>query len=189
VPKQEAKFVCQQCGYTSPKWLGRCPDCGEWNTFVQEIRISKKVPSQKRSKPQALKEITLSKETRLKTGIGELDRVLGGGIVEGSVVLIGGEPGIGKSTLILQLSNELVKRNKKILYVSGEESPAQIKIRAERLNISGDLLILPETNIEQMQETIEDVQPDTVVIDSIQTIYDPNLGAIPGSVSQVRGVA
>lgn len=170
----------------SPKWLGKCPDCGEWNTFVQEIKVPTKVHLQKRSKPQALKEIALSKETRLKTGIGELDRVLGGGIVEGSVVLIGGEPGIGKSTLILQLSNKLAKRNKKVLYVSGEESPAQIKIRAERLNISEDLLILPETNIEQIQETIVDVQPDTVVVDSIQTIYDPNLATIPGSVSQVR---
>lgn len=192
--KPKTFYQCQACGHTSPKWLGKCPDCDAWNTMVEEksyagIRSSARSTFDK-SRPQPLSSISGGKEKRISTGINELDRVLGGGVVEGSVILVGGDPGIGKSTLLIQVASNLSARSGKVLYVSGEESPEQIKLRAERLSInSGDIILLSETNLEGIIETAAQVLPATVVVDSIQTMYTEELTSAPGSVGQVRECA
>lgn len=189
--KVKTVYICQECGYESPKWMGKCPGCGSWNTFIEEVKAEKsnKIQSAAYNKIQPLKiqDIEITKEIRYSTYLEELDRVLGGGIVKGSLVLVGGDPGIGKSTLLLQMANNVAKSGNIVLYVSGEESSKQIKLRAERLNVlSENLLVLPETNLSYIEETITNLKPDVVVIDSIQTIYRPELQSAPGSVSQVR---
>lgn len=189
--KAKTKFVCQNCGYETVKWLGKCPDCGLFNTLEEEtVVIPSKVRGigiQSSSKPQLLREIKPVNEDRATTGMAELDRVLGGGLVEGSLTLIGGDPGIGKSTLLLQICSELGRQGKKILYVSGEESPHQIKLRADRLNISSDnIKLLSETNIAVIDNIILNENPDFVIIDSIQTMYSEEATSAPGSVTQVR---
>lgn len=193
--KQKTIFTCQECGYQSPKWLGRCPDCNTWNSLVEEFAsapsVSKAGPdnfriSFSKEPPQALHAVEALKEERYSTGISELDRVLGGGVVYGSVVLIGGDPGIGKSTLLLQASDSMA-RERKVLYVSGEESVRQTKLRADRLgSMSRNLYILSETNLDSIIEYITKLNPDYVVVDSIQVIYKDGLSSSPGSVSQVR---
>jgi DNA repair protein RadA/Sms len=190
--KVKTKYVCQNCGYQSPRWTGKCPECNEWNSLVEEIIETDK---RKLSKTSSLKsksaelrniaEIKSSNETRYKTKIDELDRVLGGGIVNGSVILIGGDPGIGKSTLMLQIAEKL--NDKKILYVSGEESALQIKLRCERLNYElQNFLILSETDLEIISAVIENERPDIIVVDSIQTVYRPEIESSPGTISQLR---
>lgn len=189
--KTKSVYVCQNCGAESVKWLGRCPSCNEWNTFVEE-RITKETKSRvglvdvsRNAVPKPLKEIETSNEKRIDTRVGELNRILGGGIVPGSILLLGGEPGIGKSTLALQLA--LGMNHQKVLYVSGEESARQVKIRADRLNPNNqDCLILNETLLENILSQIENVQPELVVIDSIQTLYTDTIESSPGSVSQIR---
>jgi len=192
--KTKSVFVCSQCGNDSPKWLGKCPVCGEWNTYVEEF-ISKQSLSkessnligftQQQSKPILLKEVNAGEEIRIDTGDQELNRVLGGGLVPGSLILIGGEPGIGKSTLVLQTVLKL--DSFKILYVSGEESAKQLKLRAERLEKNNEnLFIVCETNLEQIFTHITNIKPDLLIIDSIQTIYTERIESSPGSVSQVR---
>ncbi|UCH45059.1 MAG: DNA repair protein RadA [Nitrospiraceae bacterium] len=185
MPRPKILHQCQNCGYSSHKWLGKCPDCGEWNSFVEEERVSK-LKRQKTAEPIALEDVSHSEGSRHSTGIGELDRTLGGGVVMGSVVLIGGDPGIGKSTLILQSMKGLSKLGK-VLYVSGEESPEQVKLRAERLKISsGDIVLLPETSLEGILSVVQKISPQAIVIDSIQTIFSVELPSAPGSVGQIR---
>ncbi len=188
-------FFCQNCGYESPKWMGQCPGCRQWNTFVEETfsassgrGISQTMPKAgTRNEPVALTKIQAGEDDRIKTEIEELDRVLGGGIVQGSMVLVGGDPGIGKSTLLLQVCRQLSNKGHKVLYISGEESLRQIKLRAERIGEFNDLLLLMcETNLEAIRSTIERVKPEAVVIDSIQTMYNEEISSAPGSVSQVR---
>ena len=183
-------FFCQNCGYESAKWMGQCPACHEWNSFAEEP-VQKDTKTVKRtaeaSRPKQLREIQIDDSSRKSTGIGELDRVLGGGIVTGSLVLVGGDPGIGKSTLLLQVCRNLTARQEKVLYISGEESLQQIKLRANRMGeFSDSLLILCETNLENIREAIQRIQPSVVIIDSIQTMYNENVSSAPGSVSQVR---
>ena len=187
-------FVCQHCGYESPKWMGRCPGCDEWNTMTEEI-LSKtdqrsSATGRKGSNPVPMDEIDLSKETRNTTGMEELDRVLGGGIVRGSLVLVGGDPGIGKSTLLLQLAGSVSPRQR-VLYVSGEESVKQIKIRGERLGISsGNIFILGETDIDIVLDQVKRMTPDMIIVDSIQTVYTPEFHPLlerkPGKGSYAR---
>ena len=188
--KKSSIFYCQNCGTSSSKWLGKCPSCGQWNTFVEE-RNSKKESkkdgyvSNKTNTPKLLKEISYSSENRIVTRDKELNRVLGGGIVPGSLILLGGDPGIGKSTLLLQFA--LSSKSKKILYVSGEESEKQIKMRAERINKNSEhCYILTETSTNNIFQEIEKIQPDILIIDSIQTIHTSYLESAPGSVSQIR---
>lgn len=184
-------FQCQACGYVSPKWLGKCPDCGEWNTLVEEKKEGRqgRRPSG-RSEPQPLNTITSGKEKRTKTGIKELDRVLGGGVVAGSVILVGGDPGIGKSTVLMQAMSGLSKKYESALYVSGEESPEQIKMRAERLSIDSDrIILLAETSLEGIMDTASKLNPGVIVVDSIQTMYTEEIFSAPGSVGQVRECA
>lgn len=191
--KTKSIYFCSNCGYESAKWLGKCLSCGEWNSFVEEKVSTKKGKSVgkglvKSSKPQKLSEIEVKEEMRMRMPSSELNRVLGGGLVAGSLTLIGGEPGIGKSTLLLQ--NILSIRNRKILYVSGEESASQLKLRADRLGkISDDTYILCETNLDNIFTQIENVEPQLVVVDSIQTICSADIESAPGSVSQVRECA
>jgi DNA repair protein RadA/Sms len=194
--KAKTHFVCQSCGYQAPKWLGRCPGCQDWNTFVEERVIDEKVPErdllgfEAEAVPTAITEIVGEEKGRLQIGIGEFDRVLGGGIVLGSVVLVGGDPGIGKSTLLLQMMNHLASRGKKVLYISGEESLQQTKMRANRLGISSEhLFVVSETSLEKILQDIQTFRPFTVVIDSVQTIYSSDLPSTPGSISQVREVS
>ena len=185
-------YTCQACGYNTPKWLGRCPDCGQWNTMVEEAvsRGAKKSATYDFGDPRTLDAISMLPEMRLKSGIAEFDRTLGGGLVPGSLVLIGGDPGIGKSTLVLQAAARLSREGLKTLYLSGEESPQQLKLRAERLSVhSGDLYILTGTCIETLFEKIETLNPSLLVVDSIQTVYTEALPSAPGSVGQVREVA
>ena len=195
MPKIKTFFQCQTCGYVSPKWLGRCPDCGAWNSLVEEkketvTRHSSLVTHLGKSEPQPLSSITGEYGHRTSTGIKELDRVLGGGVVAGSVVLIGGDPGIGKSTLLLQALSGLSKEYGKVCYVSGEESPEQIKIRSERLSINSEEIILfSETSLEAIVSTASKLSPKAMVVDSIQTVYTEELVSAPGSVSQVRDCA
>ena len=189
--KIKSVYICSECGYESPKWYGKCPSCGEWNTMNEEIkekssasftktRISNYAP------PVLIKDISTTDEIRYKTGLSELDRVLGGGIVKGSLVLLGGDPGIGKSTILLQICEHLGKNNK-ILYVSGEESKRQLKLRATRLNVNNDnLYIQTQTDVELISETIRQDKPDLVMIDSIQTMSLNELQSSPGSITQVR---
>ena len=186
-------FFCQDCGYESSKWMGQCPGCKEWNTFVEELvdrkslSTSGKLKPATEAKPVPLSAITAKDEERTSTSIKELDRVLGGGIVSGSLVLVGGDPGIGKSTLLLQVCRNLSNQNLSVLYVSGEESLHQIKIRAERIGTFTDSLeLLCETNLDTIRSVIERKKPQIVIIDSIQTMYNESVGSAPGSVSQVR---
>ena len=194
--KLKRVFVCQECGYESVRWMGKCPSCNEWNTMVEEIEQ----PADKRSqglaqgaaglsRPVSLEEVSLLEEHRESTGLEELDRVLGGGVVKGSLILIGGDPGIGKSTLILQICESLGKGGDTILYASGEESARQIKMRANRLGVSSkSLRLVAETNIDVILAHVENEKPRFLMIDSIQTMYNPALSSAPGSVSQVREV-
>ncbi len=183
-------FFCQNCGNEYSKWMGQCPACKEWNTLVEEIVDKKSSVSMKQIKnvtPSKLKDVVSSDEKRIKTHIEELDRVLGGGIVQGSLVLVGGDPGIGKSTLLLQVCRELSNDNVNVLYISGEESLQQIKMRADRLgSFSDNMELLCETNLELISGVLQEKKPEVVVIDSIQTMYNENVGSAPGSVSQVR---
>ncbi|NLR10200.1 MULTISPECIES: DNA repair protein RadA [unclassified Levilactobacillus] len=195
--KTKTKFVCQNCDYSSPRYLGRCPNCGEWNTMVEEVitpaaakpQSTRTTVTGEHSKPQLMNEIKHTTEMRVKTQMHELNRVLGGGIVPGSLILIGGDPGIGKSTLLLQVSGQLSATGGKVLYVSGEESASQIKMRADRLVVNSDHLYLyPETDMASIRANIEEMQPDYVVIDSVQTMQAPGIESAIGSVSQIRAV-
>jgi len=182
-------FACQKCGCQSPKWLGKCPDCGEWNSMLEEpeMKGSASTPSGEAAKPIKLSLVTRNAEQRLLCGISEFDRVLGGGLVSGSMVLIGGDPGIGKSTLLLQASAHLSKSSGAVLYVSAEESTEQIKLRSMRMGVEADeLYLLAETNIERITAHITAMKPRTVIIDSIQTVFTSAIESAPGSVSQVR---
>lgn len=190
---KKSVFFCQNCGHEESKWLGQCPMCREWNTFVEEEAVPvkpgavKTARTAREAKVVTLASVETDQDERVLTGIGELDRVLGGGIVPGSLVLVGGDPGIGKSTLLLQVCQRLADMNKKILYISGEESLKQIKLRANRMGeFAESLYLLCETNLNIIEEVIRGQRPDMVVIDSIQTMYDEEVGSAPGSVSQVR---
>ncbi len=194
VTKNRSIYVCTNCGYETPKWYGRCPDCGEWNTITEEVRqqvaVSNTAKLAAQAAPKAsyicLSEISSDDSQRYKTGVGELDRVLGGGIVAGSVMLLSGDPGIGKSTLLLQICQCLC-RELKILYVSGEESARQLKLRANRLGVTGnDLYISATTDIESLMETVRQLTPDVVMVDSIQTMNLASLSSSAGSVTQIR---
>lgn len=194
-------FFCKECGYESAKWSGQCPSCKAWNTFVEEPVVKEKnvkgivninakyheTAGVKKAAPVRLSSVTAADTDRIKTDICELDRVLGGGIVEGSLVLVGGDPGIGKSTLLLQMCYNLAKNGNSVLYISGEESLGQIKLRAQRVGEASDnLMVLCETSLDTIENVLENVKPQIVVIDSIQTMYREDVGAAPGSVSQVR---
>ena len=188
--KNKTIFVCSECGNESSKWLGKCPACNSWNTFYEQKIVETKSSKTdvKYSKPQTLNSYEAKETIRTSTGFGELDRVLGGGLVKGSLVLLGGEPGIGKSTLILQICDK-IKGDGKVLYVSGEESAEQIKMRADRLKINNeDILFLGETNIDIVNQAIIETNPKLVIIDSIQTMYSEEITAAAGSVSQVREI-
>ena len=191
--KAKTHFVCQSCGYQAPKWLGKCPGCQEWNTFVEERVIEEKAPErdllgfEADAIPMPITEIVGEERGRLQIGMGEFDRVLGGGIVFGSVILVGGDPGIGKSTLLLQMMDRLASREKKVLYISGEESLQQTRMRADRLGISSkQLFVVSETSLEKILQDIQTFRPLTVVVDSIQTIYSSDLPSAPGTITQVR---
>ncbi|ANK59077.1 DNA repair protein RadA [Loigolactobacillus backii] len=194
--KQKTQYVCQSCGYISPRFLGRCPNCGAWNQMVEELVAAKKPVANaqtnlagKVSKPELMNQVNIEKEPRVKTKMVELNRVLGGGIVPGSLVLVGGDPGIGKSTLLLQVSGQLSELGERVLYVSGEESASQIKMRAGRLGVSGQgLYLYPETDMVSIKQQINELKPAYVIIDSIQTMQEPELSSVVGSVSQVREV-
>jgi len=190
-PKSKAVFVCQQCGRESPKWLGRCPGCQEWNSFVETVvTVSSQVSTwlySEENAPSELSKLKTEAYPRLSFHFTEFNRVLGGGLVAGSLVLVGGDPGIGKSTLLLQASSALAERGGKVVYVSGEESAQQIKLRSERLGVGGDrLFILPETNLEAILGRLGELSPNLVVVDSIQTVYLEGLTGTPGSVGKIR---
>jgi len=197
--KTKTQFVCQTCGYVSPRWIGKCPECNTWNSFVEEVTQSYSESAKAKGarsltvtstngsqpKPLRLKEINIGEEERIRTGITELDRVLGGGIMPGSIVLVGGDPGIGKSTIMMQMVKGLLTA--RTLYVSGEESPRQLKLRAERLGLQhDDLLILSETNVDSILEQARQLNPEIIIVDSIQTVYRSMIESAPGSVGQVR---
>src|SRR5581483_7002668 len=196
MPKTKTQFVCQSCGYISPRWIGKCSECGEWNSFIEETTASTSgdralgargiATNGVATHPVRLSEIASLEESRIATGIREFDRALGGGIMPGSIVLVGGDPGIGKSTLMMQVVRGLLPGSN-TLYVSGEESPRQLKNRAERLGLANDnLYILSETNVETAIEAVRSMSPDLAIIDSIQTMYRPVIESAPGSVSQVH---
>ena len=195
--KQKTVFLCNECGYESPKWYGKCPSCGAWNS-MDEFKETKAAAAprgvlpkteRKRNQPLEIGKIETNEETRFRTGISELDRVLGGGAVHGSFVLVGGEPGIGKSTLLLQMCQEM-SRQAKILYVSGEESLRQIRLRADRLHISSpELFVLAETDLEEILAETELLLPDVLIVDSIQTIYKSDLNSAPGNTTQIKECA
>ncbi|WP_399553580.1 DNA repair protein RadA [uncultured Streptococcus sp.] len=193
IAKKKATFVCQNCGYNSPKYLGRCPNCGSWSSFVEEVEVAEVKNARvsltgEKTKPMKLAEVTSVNVNRTKTEMEEFNRVLGGGVVPGSLVLIGGDPGIGKSTLLLQVSTQLSQVGT-VLYVSGEESAQQIKLRAERLgDIDSEFYLYAETNMQSVRAEVERIQPDFLIIDSIQTIMSPEISGVQGSVSQVREV-
>lgn len=189
--KVKSVYVCSECGYTAAKWFGQCPGCGEWNTMTEELKSEE--PKKKGSYPslinyasvKSINDVTVDSEVRYVTGISELDRVLGGGIVKGSLILLSGDPGIGKSTLLMQVCGKL--SDKKVLYVTGEESIRQLKLRADRLGVSGDgILLMSETDVLAIRERISEIKPDLVMIDSIQTMYLSELSSSSGSVAQVR---
>ncbi|MCK8625009.1 DNA repair protein RadA [Apilactobacillus sp. M161] len=197
--KLKTQFVCQDCGYISPKYLGRCPNCSKWNTFVEEkvqstsskTRVSSfnSASNSNHNKPELIGEIKAQDEPRIETESEEFNRVLGGGVVPGSLVLIGGDPGIGKSTLLLQISGQLSQRKQKVLYVSGEESANQIKMRADRLIVdNSQVYIYPETDMQLIRSAINDINPDIVVVDSIQTIQEPEVDSNIGSIGQVKAI-
>ena len=187
---KKSVYFCQECGYESPKWMGQCPQCRRWNTMVEEqISTAKTSRSDtaRASKPVSLSEVSVTEDNRISTGIGELDRVLGGGIVQGGLMLVGGDPGIGKSTLLLQLCREISRTGVKVIYVSGEESLRQIKMRAERIGeFSDSLKLMCETDIDHIISCVEKEKPALLIIDSIQTMYSQEVSSSPGSVSQVR---
>ena len=192
MPKQKTIYTCSLCGYQSPKWLGKCPDCDQWNSFYEEVKVS---PSRysalntetSNSSPTPINEIALNTDNRILTDIKELDRVLGEGLVQGAVVLIGGDPGIGKSTLALQAITKLALKNKSVLYITGEESLKQLRMRAERLgSLPENLFILAETALEKIIQEIRNIKPQIIIIDSVQTVYTSDLESAPGSVSQIR---
>jgi DNA repair protein RadA/Sms len=191
--KQKTKFCCQECGYESAKWMGKCPSCQSWNSMIEEVETVVRTQGMNSSfartkeKPIPIIDIESSPEPRVLTNNKELNRVLGGGIVPGSLILVGGDPGIGKSTLLLQTSHALTEVQQKVLYISGEESIKQTKLRADRLNAFSPLLyVLCETNLELIEEAIQEIAPDFLVIDSIQTVYHPGITSAPGTVAQVR---
>ena len=198
--KEKTVYVCSACGYETPRWMGKCPGCNAWNTMEEQApqaSVSQAAPVKANkqrggtgAKALRLDEIPEENAARASTGIGELDRVLGGGVVEGSLMLVGGDPGIGKSTLLLQVSEHLARKGARVLYISGEESARQIKMRARRLGVSADsLLILSENAMDAAEKRWEEIQPDYMIIDSIQTMYRPDMASAPGSVSQVRECA
>ena len=193
--KTKTAFICQECGYASAKWIGRCPECESWNSLVEEIHREQKSRGRASSvevfsKPERLADVKAGDELRVTTGLNELDHVLGGGIVHGSVVLIGGAPGIGKSTLLLQVCTALSGKNKKVLYISAEESARQTKMRADRLGHAGEeLYIVSETNLDAIFEHIKKISPDVIVADSVQVLYLDDISSAAGSVSQVRECA
>ncbi|MBQ4089600.1 MAG: DNA repair protein RadA [Clostridia bacterium] len=193
--KSKSMFVCSQCGYETARWMGKCPECGSWNSFNEEVRDADRQVEEKKLKrapgvgAEALLVDNIPDEAmaRLTTGIGELDRVLGGGVVEGSMVLVGGDPGVGKSTLLTQMCANIARDGKTVLYVSGEESARQIKLRANRLGASGSgFYVLSENDMNTVEKRMDQLKPDIMVVDSIQTMYLPELASAPGSVSQVR---
>lgn len=191
--KLKSKWICSECGYETAGYLGKCPECGSWGTLVEEVQFSGKMPNASANefinteKPKLLKEIEVDESVRISTNISEFDRILGGGFVQGSLVLLAGDPGIGKSTITLQTCGELCRNNKKVLYISAEESANQLKLRADRLQINSDnLYIYPQTNMENIKTQIEEIMPDFVVVDSIQAIYSNNVASTAGSVSQIR---
>lgn len=193
--KVKTRYVCQNCGYISPRMLGRCPNCGAWNQLVEELEPQKVIApvtpnsAGETKQPVKLSEITFNEEKRVHTGLTELDRVLGGGVVPGSLVLIGGDPGIGKSTLLLQVSGQLEQTGGQVLYVTGEESASQIKLRANRLHVQGkELFIYPETDMNAVSQMVQQQKPDYLIIDSVQTMNIPDLSSAIGSVAQVRAV-
>ena len=191
--KIKVKYCCTECGTESPKWMGRCPGCGAWNTMAEEVEtavkapVGRHAPARAKEKAYPIIDIESGREPRIPTGSAELDRVLGGGLVPASLLLVGGDPGIGKSTLLLQTASRLAMAGLKVLYVSGEESARQIKLRADRLGaLSDNLFVLCETNLEHIEEAVSRMQPGFLVIDSIQTVYLPDIPSAPGSVAQVR---
>ncbi|MBR1619468.1 DNA repair protein RadA [bacterium] len=190
--KVKSKWVCQNCGYESAGYLGKCPECLNWGSFVEEVQSDRPLNISPQgiindSKPSLIGDIQVGKEIRVSTGISEFDRILGGGLVQGSLVLIAGDPGIGKSTILLQTSGGLANSDKKVLYVSAEESAGQLKLRADRLGVKNDnIYIYPQTNLERIKSQIEELTPDMVVIDSIQAIYSQTVSSSAGSVSQIR---
>ena len=195
---KDTAFFCNECGYESAKWFGQCPSCKQWNTFVEEpvskstnvkgvVQTSLRNSDIKKGTPVQLSTVQSTDKDRVTTGIKEFDRVLGGGIVSGSLILVGGDPGIGKSTLLLQMCHNLSKSGKKVLYISGEESLTQIKLRAERVGtISEELMVLCETSLEVIEGTLKSENPQIVIVDSIQTMYREEISSAPGSVGQVR---
>ncbi|MEE3349252.1 MAG: DNA repair protein RadA [Candidatus Gastranaerophilaceae bacterium] len=191
--KVKSKWICQECGYETAGYLGKCPECGSWGSLVEEVQYNEKMPNAAANefvnteKPKLLKDIQIGEEVRVSTNISEFDRILGGGFVQGSLILLAGDPGIGKSTITLQTCGRLCDSGKKILYVSAEESASQLRLRAERLNINSDnLYIYPQTSMDNIKSQIEEIQPDFVIIDSIQAIYSNNVASSAGSVSQIR---
>ena len=190
--KIKSKYVCQNCGYETAGYLGKCPECGSWGSFVEEIcgedkQNESEIVLPDTTPPMKLSEIEMNSEIRISTNISEFDRVLGGGIVQGSLILLAGDPGIGKSTILLQTSGELCKQNKTVLYISAEESASQVKLRAERLGVKSDnLYIYPQINLELIKKHIEELKPDLVIVDSIQAIYTGSIQSSAGSVSQIR---
>ena len=194
MPKKKSTFVCSACGYENPRWMGRCPECGGWNTMEESVVQDEAAPAKPYkqrggagSDVMTMRDIETGSQTYISSGLDELDRVLGGGIVEGSLILVGGDPGIGKSTLLLQVCNHLSATGKRVLYVSGEESARQIKLRARRLGAQDSgMQVLTENAMDMVEEKLRAAAPDFCVIDSIQTMYRPEMGSAPGSVSQVR---
>ncbi|MGX9758708.1 DNA repair protein RadA [Clostridioides difficile] len=190
--KIKTKYVCQSCGYETAKWLGKCPECTKWNTFVEEVdqKSTKKevfIIDKSSSKPVSITSIESKEEERFTTDIKELDRVLGGGIVKGSLVLVGGDPGIGKSTLLIQVSSNVAKLGRTVLYITGEESESQIKMRAKRLGINSEnLYIFAENNLSIIESYLESVNPELIILDSIQTVFSPEISSAPGTVSQIK---
>lgn len=192
--KKKSSFVCSSCGYETPRWMGKCPECGAWNTLEEVMEAENQVPIKpykqrggSGSSAETMRDIEVSSQTYTSSGLKELDRVLGGGIVEGALILVGGDPGIGKSTLLLQVCDHLAQNGKRVLYVSGEESARQIKLRAARLGAQDSgMLVLTENAMDAVEEKLNQIAPDFCVIDSIQTMYRPDMGSAPGSVSQVK---
>ncbi|NMS91092.1 DNA repair protein RadA [Clostridioides difficile] len=190
--KIKTKYVCQSCGYETAKWLGKCPECTKWNTFVEEVdqKSTKKevfIIDKSSSKPVSINSIESKEEERFTTDINELDRVLGGGIVKGSLVLVGGDPGIGKSTLLIQVSSNVANLGRTVLYITGEESESQIKMRAKRLGINSEnLYIFAENNLSIIESYLESVNPELIILDSIQTVFSPEISSAPGTVSQIK---